>query len=83
MPVILDIPRENRPCWTHGFDFYQAGLRSDSGPAGEATISLTMEFPLLSSPIHDAAPYGRQTLLHRHVCALRKVFFFFFESNMI
>lgn len=45
------------------FDFSQAGLKSGSGPSGGGAVSLTMEFPPLSSPIHDAAPYGRQILM--------------------
>lgn len=45
------------------FDFSQAGLKSGSGPGGGGAVSLTMEFPPLSSPIHDAAPYGRQILM--------------------
>lgn len=45
------------------FDFSQAGLQSGSGPGGGGAVSLTMEFPPLSSPIHDAAPYGRQILM--------------------
>lgn len=76
MPIILYIPQ----CRTHGLDLCQAGLRSDSGPAGEAAISLTMEFPLLSSSIHDAATYGKQIpnniTTQTLMCLAEKLFFF-------
>lgn len=72
-------------CSTHGFDFFQAGLRAGSWPRSGGAISLTQEFPPLSSHIRDVAPYGRQILMlasewlriiDRYLCAWRKDIFF-------
>lgn len=55
--------RETWLCSMRRFDFFRAGFRAGSWPGGGGAISLTQEFPLLSSHIRDAAPYGRQILM--------------------
>lgn len=70
--------------------FFRQGLGQARGLDGGGAISLTQEFPPLSSHIRDAAPYGRQILMlagewpriiHRYLCAWGKDIFF--QSDML
>lgn len=79
-------------CGTYMGLVFQLGLRAGIKPGNGGAISLTQEFPSLSSHIRNLAPYGWQILLlacewlhiiHRYLCAGEKTCFFFFaiEQN--